>query len=256
MAVLEAFSQAEQYLGLSEIVAITGLDKPAAQRYVHTLSKIGYLEKSSKSGRFRLGTKCLDLSFHFLRSHPLVTTATPILMQLRRDCGERTNLSLFDGTTLIYAIRMHGKEEYPQHSTLVGRRMPSFCAAGGRAMLSRLPDDQVDRILAQSDIRPLTPATIIDLDTIRDRIARARRDGYSFVNGESAIGELVVASAITDIGGAPIGAVHISGNRSKWQPEEFREQFSQHVMEAASYLSPQASSLPPVALNSHEPDDA
>ena len=91
MKVLEAFGRGEQYLGLSQIVALSGLDKAAAQRYVHTLVQIGYLEKSAKTGRFALGKKCLDLSFHFLRTHPLVVAATPVLLQLRKDSGERTN---------------------------------------------------------------------------------------------------------------------------------------------------------------------
>jgi IclR family transcriptional regulator, pca regulon regulatory protein len=36
--VLEAFGGGGRYLGLSEIVALSGLDKAAAQRYVHTVS--------------------------------------------------------------------------------------------------------------------------------------------------------------------------------------------------------------------------
>ena len=111
--VLESFGEAEQLLSLTEISKISGLDKPAAQRCVHTLVQTGYLEKDQQSGRFSLGKKVLDLSFHFLRAHPLVIAATPVLLQLRRDCGERTNLSLFDGTSVVYAIRLHGKREYP-----------------------------------------------------------------------------------------------------------------------------------------------
>src|SRR5258708_20022936 len=85
MRVLEAFSQGGQYLGLSEIVALTGLDKPQTQRCTHTLVETGYLEKHPQTGRFCLGKKCLDFAFHFLRSHPLVTVATPIPLPLTPD---------------------------------------------------------------------------------------------------------------------------------------------------------------------------
>src|SRR5882757_3859092 len=158
--------------GLSEIVALTGLDKPQAQRCTHTLVATAYLEKHPQTGRFCLGKKCLDLSFHFLRSHPLVALATPILLQLRRDCGERTNLSLFDRTTLVYAIRLHGKREYPQFSTLIGRRMATFCSAGGRAMLAALPIDEVREILAASDLTPMTADTITDPEKIMVEIGK------------------------------------------------------------------------------------
>lgn len=234
---LEAFSQAEHLLGLSEIVKITGLDKPAAQRCVHTLVQTGYLEKDPQSGRFSLGKRVLDLSFHYLRAHPLVVAATPVLLQLRRDCGERTNLSLFDGTSVIYAIRLHGKREYPQYSTLIGRRMPTYCSAGGRATLSRLPEEEVREILARSALVPLTPLTLTEPEAIMARIAEAREKGYGFVAGESSPGELVIAAPVIDAAGRPVAAVHIAGSVGKWEAEAFEKTFAPQAMEAASILS-------------------
>ena len=242
--VLEAFSVAEQFLGLAEIVSITGLDKASAQRCVHTLVQSGYLEKDPRSGRFSLGKKVLDLSFNFLRAHPLMIAATPVLLQLRRDCGERTNLSLFDGTTVVYAIRLHGKREYPQYSTLIGRRMPTFCSAGGRATLARLPDEEVREILAQSDLRPLTPQTLTDPEAIMAKIEEGRRLGYGFVNGESSPGELIVAAPVIDLAGRPVAAVHIAGSVTKWQPDEFEKTFAPQAMEAANFLSHGNGSMP------------
>jgi len=237
MRVLEAFGHSEQYLGLTEIVALTGLDKPQAQRCTHTLVATGYLEKHPQTGRFRLGKKCLDLSFHFLRTDPLVTMATPILLQLRRDCGERTNLSLFDRTTLVYAIRLHGKREYPQFTTLIGRRMATFCSAGGRAMLAALPREEVREILAESDLSPMTPDTITDPDRIMDEIERTRERGYGFVANESAPSEVTVAAAVLDAAGRPVAAVHIAGSLTKWAPDDYEKQFSPYVVETARSLS-------------------
>lgn len=242
--VLESFREAEQLLSLAEISKISGLDKPAAQRCVHTLVQTGYLEKDLQSGRFSLGKKVLDLSFHFLRAHPLVIAATPVLLQLRRDCGERTNLSLFDGTSVVYAIRLHGKREYPQHSTLIGRRMPTFCSAGGRATLARLPADEVKDILARSDLRPLTTVTLTDPAAILAKIDEARALGYGFVNGESSPGELVVAAPVMDFAGRPVAAVHIAASSTKWQAEDFEKTFAPQAMQAAGFLSHNQASLP------------
>jgi IclR family transcriptional regulator, pca regulon regulatory protein len=243
MRVLEAFGQSEQYLGLSEIVALTAFDKPQAQRATHTLVATGYLEKHPQTGRFCLGKKCLDLSFHFLRSHPLVSVATPALLQLRRECGERTNLSLFDRTTLVYAIRLHGKREYPQFTTLIGRRMATFCSAGGRAMLAALPNVEVREILAQSDLTPMTADTILDPDQIMLEIEKTRMRGYGFVVNESAPSEVTVAGAVLDVAGRPVAAVHIAGSLTKWSPTEYEERFSPFVVETARSLSHSGSGL-------------
>lgn len=54
MSVLWAFSNGEQYLGLAEIEAISGLDKSATQRFTHTLAKVGLLNKCPRTKRFSL----------------------------------------------------------------------------------------------------------------------------------------------------------------------------------------------------------
>lgn len=243
LRVLEAFSQSELQMGLSEIAHAADLDKAATQRCVHTLVQTGYIEKDPKSGRFSLGKKVLDLSFHFLRVHPLVKLATPVLLQLRRDCGERTNLSLFDETTLVYAIRLHGKKEYPQHSTLIGRRMPTFCSSGGRATLARLLDDEVREILARSDLRQLTPKTLTDPEAILDKVREARDKGYGFVDGESSPGELVVAAAVVDAAGRPVAAIHVGSSGNKWAADAFERTFAPQVMQAAASLSHENAAL-------------
>lgn len=235
--VLEIFGKSEQYLSLSEIVALTGFDKPQAQRCTHTLVETGYLEKHPQTGRFCLGKKCLDLSFHFLRSSPLVSVATPILLHLRRECGERTNLSLFDRSTLVYVIRLHGKREYPRFSTLIGRRIPTFCSAGGRATLAALTEREACEILNESDLSPLAPDTLTDPQRIMEEVGRTRERGYGFVVNESAPGEVTVAAAVIDAAGRPIAAVHIAGSTTKWSAEEYEGRFSPFVVEAARSLS-------------------
>lgn len=237
LKVLEVFANADQGLSLGDVAKLTGLDKSAAQRSVHTLVAAGYLEKDPRSGRLGLGTKVLDLSFYFLRTNPLVTEATPVLLQLRKDCGERTNLSLFDGESIIYAIRLQGRTEYPQYSTLVGRRMPSYCSAGGRAALARLSDVQAQDIIARSDRRQLTPHTLIEADAIFEKVLEARAKGYALAVEESSPNELVVAAAVLDATGQPVASIHIAGSMSNWKVDEFEAQFGRRVVETAALLS-------------------
>jgi DNA-binding IclR family transcriptional regulator len=224
-------------MALSEVALLSGLDKASAQRCVYTLVELGYLEKCSKTSRLSLGKKCLYLSFHYLRSDPLVKTATPILTKLRNDCGERTNLSLFDGPTLVYAIRLAGKHEDFFFSTLIGRRMPAFCSAGGRAMLAQLPIEEIEAIIDQSDLVPLTRSTITDPEKICEKIIEARERGYGMVVGESVASELTVAAAIVDNAGRPVGAVHVAGSTARWSAKEYERRFAPLVVEVAASLS-------------------
>lgn len=234
--VLEAFSGANGDLSAAEVAEATGLDKSAVQRFTHTLLQLGYLERHAKTRRFRLGKKTLDLAFHFLRSNALVETATPALVELRRACGERVNLSLFDDTSIIYVIRQQSKREY-FYSSLIGRRMPTFCTAGGRAILSRLPPQEAAEIIGRSDLTPLTTKTITEPAAIMKMVNQARADGFSLAVEESSVGELTLGVALLDRDGLPTAAIHIGASLSDWSPSNFAQRMAPLAMETARNLS-------------------
>ncbi|MGG4604803.1 IclR family transcriptional regulator [Paenalcaligenes sp. Me131] len=235
MNLLEAFGQNPGVLSLNELVDFTGLDRSAVQRMAYTLVALGYMERGVGGRGYRLGTKCLDLSFDFLRGHPLIERASPILIDLQNETGERVDLSLFDDLSIIYALRRQTKRQ-TFFSGLNGRRLPTFCTSGGRAVMSCLAPDEVDDILQRSSLEPLTPKTITDADIIREKVNAARTDGYSLALEESVLGEIVLASAIVNRKGRPIGAVHISGSRAEWSEPEFVQRFAPLAISAARSL--------------------
>lgn len=235
LRVQESIGQAGRPLSLAEIARAAGIDRSAAQRFAHTLESLGYLERGDSGQGYRPGMKTLDRGFEFLRAHPLVERATPALIELRKETKERVDLSLFDGASIIYAIRLQSKRE-TFYATLVGRRIPTFCTAGGRAMLALLEDAEIEEILDRSDLTPKTPKTITDRAEIMARIARARADGYALAQEEGQMGEIVIGIAIRGAQGRPVAAIHIAGSLSEWQEQDFRDRCAPLAMEAAAAL--------------------
>jgi IclR family pca regulon transcriptional regulator len=246
MRALEAFGQQARPLSLAELAAATGMDRSAAQRIAHTLQALGYLERAggglSGSQGLVPGKRLLDRSFDYLRMNPLVERATPILQELRRTTQERVDLSLFDGTSVIYAVRLQSKRE-TFFATLVGRRMPTFGSSGGRAMLAALPEAEAEAILEHSDRRRMTPKTVTDLPGLRAKIAEAQRDGFALSVEEALLGEVVLAAAVLDAQRRPVAAIHVAASLSEWEVEAFCRRIGPLAMEAARALS-QASPIP------------
>jgi IclR family pca regulon transcriptional regulator len=234
--VLEAYAEDPRPKSLGEIAAATGVNKSAVQRIGQTLLSRGYIERA-EDGRLALGRRLLDRSFDYLRSNPVIERATPVLMDLRHIAGERVDLSLFDDLSTIYVIRLQSKRQ-TFYATLTGRRIPTFLSSGGRACLARLPDGEVEDVLARSELRKLTPKTLTDVDKIWGKIREARRDGYAYTSEEALIGEVVLAAAVVTKDGRPLGAVHIAGSLSEWSIEDFRRKFSPLAIEAARAISP------------------
>lgn len=236
LRVLAAFDSGRQFMTLREIAEACGMDKSAAQRFTHTLAQLGYLEKCAQTKRFALGKRVLELSFNYLRANTLVEAASAVLIDLQKTCGERVNLSLFNDTSIIYAIRQISKREY-YFSSLIGRRMPIYCTSGGRMMLAHLAKEEVDDILARCSLKPITPKTIHTLAKIHSKITEARDKGYALTVEETVLGELVVAGAVLNAHGRPVAAVHIAGSLSEWTPAQFERKFGPVAAEAAHALT-------------------
>jgi DNA-binding IclR family transcriptional regulator len=232
--ILEAFADSTSGLSLSELAEAAELDKSATQRFVHTLLKLGYLERTSQG--HRPGRRLLERSFDYLRGHPLIAHSLPILAELRRDVQERVDLSLFDDLSMLYLIRLQSKRD-SLYGYLNGRHVPTFCTSGGRAVLAKLPPEQVKDILNRSKLEKMTARTTIAKEQILKRVEEAREAGYAIAVEEVMVGEIACGVAILDESGYPVAAIHVAGSLAEWTPSEFERKFAPLAVQAARAIS-------------------
>jgi IclR family pca regulon transcriptional regulator len=236
LSLLEAFADHPGPLTLNELAAAADMDRSAVQRMAHTLVALGYLERGINGKAFLPGKKILERTFDYLRSVPLLERATPLIVDLQKESGERVELSLFDDLTIIFALRRQTKRQ-TYTTTLIGRRLSTIHTASGRAVMAQLPDAEVDDIIARSTAAPLTSRAITNADDIKALVAKCREDGYAVAAEESMLGEINLASAILDHEHRPIAAIDISGSLAEWTVEAFARRFAPLLMSATKALS-------------------
>lgn len=230
-AVLNCFKAGGDELSLMEVVQQTGFDKSAAQRYLYTLSIEGYLEQNPLTRRYKLGKQVLDLTFHFLRSNSLVESLNPIMLDLSRATGEKISLSLLDDQHLVHVMRHQTNTEH-YHASLVGRRVPLFCTAGGRAVLSHFSKDELESYISSANIKPWTQFTMTSIPKIESEVQLARKRGYGLVHNEFIFGEVGLGVAVLRPDGTPIGALHLSGSSTKWGEVDYADKFAPYLLNA------------------------
>jgi DNA-binding IclR family transcriptional regulator len=236
LRVLYAFRRAGASLGLREIAEETGLHVSAAQRFTHTLHRLGYLAKDKRTKRYRLAPKLLDFSFTYLRADGLAECAAPHMIELAEQCDETINLSQLEGTDTICVSRMP-RRGVRSPSGVVGARRPAFCTSSGRAMLACLPEHEAIRLVEESDRTALTPKTLTGRDEILDRLAHVRSTGYGIVEEEFVIGEISIAAPILDYSGRPAGAINIPVPSARWSSEAVCERLAPLVIQTARAIS-------------------
>jgi IclR family pca regulon transcriptional regulator len=238
MRVLTAFDDKHARLSLSQIAALTDLDLSAAQRFTYTLTVLRYLVKDPFTKTYSLSPRLLDFAFHYLASNELVTRAAPYLRQLSQETEETANITVLDGTDIVFTLRIVSPHVL-NPNVITGSRLPAYCTAPGLAIMSRLPEEEVHGILDNSELIEHTPQTVADRPGILERLALFRKRGYSHTKGEYYIGDISTAAPIVDARGYPVAAVNVAVSRTRWRGAKDEQRISNLVIAAAGAISSQ-----------------
>jgi DNA-binding IclR family transcriptional regulator len=234
--VLEAFDPQHATMSLSQVASFAGLDKSAAQRFTHTLEKLGYLRKDPESKRFELTTRTLKLGHNYTRASALIERAVPYLMHLSKETEETINLTVRDDTEIVFVLRFLSKQVLNPEVT-IGTRMPAFCTAPGVAMLSCMGPEEARAILKRSDLRAYTPSTTCEMDRLLEKLAASAQRGYATAYEEFYHDDLSIAAAALTARHEPACAVNIAVSRSRYTPQEAEKRFAPLVVAAARSIS-------------------
>ena len=234
--VLGAFGARRPSLSLSQVAAAAELDVSAAQRFTHTLTRLGYLRKDPDTKRFELTARTLEPGHHFLRSNRLVERATPYLMHLSKETEEAVSLTMLDGADIVF-VSWFVSRHMLNTDVIVGTRMPAYCTAPGIAMLSRLSEADAVAILERSERSPITPMTTWRMEDLVPKLKRSAEQGFATAFEEYFHGDGSVAAAVIDAHGRPEGAVNVAVSLSRYSPDEVIERFPTLVVAAARAIS-------------------
>ena len=157
-----------------------------------------------------------------------------ILQRLSKDLGETCNISIPDGSEIVYFDRV--ETHWPLRIQLQKNdRVPIYCTASGKLFLNHLPSGKRGRLLAKLDYQQFTPSTFTDIDKLKTELKRLRKDNIGVDNEEFMQGMVAVAVPMKNSAGQFFGALAMHAPTARVS----MEQAMQHIprlKEAAAEL--------------------
>ena len=213
LQVLEAVSDL-QPVGVSAIARATGIPKSSVQRCLVTLRETGWLTPSPhQPQRWMLTGRALAVGLRGFAETGLREAAVAVMQDLRDTTRETIHLTGFgpDHAAEAAAVVIDRLDSPEPVRTWVrlGTRVPLHASASGRAMLSHLPPDEVDRLLAEP-LERFSDHTLVGRDALAAELATVRERGYATAEESWRSGVGAVAAAVVDADDRPVGALAIS----------------------------------------------
>lgn len=234
--ILRAFEARERSLSLTEISELTGLDKSTAQRFTYTLAALGYLHKDAEARRYTISPKVMSLGMIYLRTDPFVERARHQLYELNKVLDATVNMTVLDGTDVIYVVRYPGRQVVTV-DVILGMRRPAFCTASGRAILSTMTEDEVASFLGRSKLVAYTEHTKTRPKDVMAEVRKARLQGFALTEQETSIGDISIAAPVHKADGSSTAAVNLSVSYADWKGADVALKLGPIVIDAARAIA-------------------
>lgn len=198
--VLRSLEGEESGLSLGQIAQRVGLARSTVQRIVDSLSAEQFLIAATPTAGVRLGPALIRLASSAGLEIDQITR--PIMASLSQLVGETVDLSVLKGHSAVFVDQVQGAHRLRAVSA-IGEAFPLHCTANGKALLSMLPIEKLERLLRQPLGRH-TPNTITKRADLLAALEVCRRTGIAFDLEEHTEGICAVGAAFLDPFGRPM----------------------------------------------------
>ncbi|MEM7170983.1 MAG: IclR family transcriptional regulator C-terminal domain-containing protein [Pseudomonadota bacterium] len=239
LQVLRAFSGGASSMGLTEISQKTGFNISAVQRFIYTLEKEGLVRRWQGGRRYCLAANVIEPGFCFHQSSGWLPAAWAPMGRLASDFQAEAELYVLDGGEVISLGGQTGGDPASSLVRIGGRRMPAYCTAAGRILLSARSDEEIRTRMSAINVTIQTPKTLISPGPILSKIQSAALLGYAIVDQEINMGEVAVAGMIRDPDPEAGAALSLTLSRAHWTLNQVEEKVVPALLAATKVLSQQ-----------------
>lgn len=220
-SVLRSLEGEQTGLSLAQIAQRVNLARSTVQRIVDALRAEHFLIAATPTSGVRLGPALIRLAASASVKFDQITR--PIMADLSQRLGETVDLSVLKGFSAVFTDQVQGAHRLRAVSA-VGETFPLHCTANGKALLSLMPEAQLDKFL-RAPLTRMTPATITRAAELRAELAAIAKGGVAVDNEEHTEGISAVGTAFHDPLGRGIAlSVPVPTTRFKrLKPELVRE---------------------------------
>lgn len=197
-AVLRALRDHPAGLTLGELARLLALPRSTIQRIVDALDQEQLVMAASPTRGVRLGPGLLPLAA--AARFEIAEFARPALQELARECGETVDLSLLDGTKLVFVDQVAGAHRLKAESG-VGVAFALHSSAPGKAMLAALDAAELHNLRPRLRLTRYTASTVTSWDVLERELAQVRAQGHGVDLEENSLGICAVAVALKLPGG-------------------------------------------------------
>lgn len=217
---------------ITEIAKEVDLADSSIHSHLLTLEQAGFARKTQDG--YHLGLKFLEYGIEAQQQQELYAFGKSVIDKLATETKEKTWGIVEENGQAVYVYGSQGDRSIKTY-TGIGHRTHLHHLAAGKAILSELPAERVEKIIESEGLPQYTQYTITDPAELKSELNEVRERGVAFNIEESVEGLHAISACIQGENGVH-GAISISGPAHRLSEERLQTDLKQKILGVANEL--------------------
>lgn len=220
--IVEKIVQADRPISSAYLAEELDLPKATVHRIAQQLEEEGLLQREPGGKRFTGGKRLRELAMTTLSNAVIGAPRRAILEALSQEVGETCNLTMLDGSEIVYLDRIETNWPYRIHLP-VGSHLPLHCTATGKLFLANMRPAARRRLIDSLSLSRHTDLTITDAEQLEQQLDKIANEGVGYDTGEYLEGMIAIAVPVIGEDGQMCFAIAIHAPSARKSIDELRQ---------------------------------
>lgn len=206
LSVLKCFTPRQMELSGAEIARMVGMHRTSAYRILAVLEDQGLVERVAKTGKYTVGPSLYALGSIYLDATELTKAAAPVLAKLNELTTEVVTMSIRDNRNIVLIAKEESRHlvRFPHH---IGAIFPACITPTGRALLSDLTEEEIDRLFPTEELEVLPSPIVLTKTKLKEELTVIRETGVAVMRVGPIAGLGAIAALVRNHAGTGVAAI-------------------------------------------------
>ncbi len=206
---------------LLDLANRTGLQRPTVHRMLKCLAAENMVQQDPDTHRYFLGPMVFELGLTASPRFNLREICHPALARLAEATGDTVFLTQRSGLDVVCLDRQEGAFPIKTFTLEVGMRRPLGVGTGSLAILSSLPEEQIQKIVSANAVRLAEYG--LNAGLLLAQVKRAQKLGYAMREVPGLAGVRSVGQVVRNQTGVAFAALSVSTISSRMSEKRLAE---------------------------------
>jgi len=183
--ILELLATYPEGLTLTEIAEAISAPKSSIFPIVHTMSERKFILENKYNSKYTIGISSFCVGESYSSNKSTLQFINSEMKSIVSQAGEICQMGILDGGDVLYIAKVDSKEPIRLLSH-VGKRLPAYCTALGKALLSDRSMEQIKKYYPNG-LKVYNERTISNFDDLWSQILEIKKTNVAFENAEYSI---------------------------------------------------------------------